>query len=250
MMQKVNRDDDSSPSQTLRAVLGVRGLIIDGELKGGDRVAEPLVVERFGVSRTPARTALAQLKEEGLLQTLPSGGYVTSTFTERDVFDAIELRGTLEGLAARFAAERGAPKSLLSAMQECVDELDAAVEEFAETYDPSYYVRLNDRFHQLLVQAGQSQMVERSLQRVLSLPFAAPNAFVRSTRTQIHGAIRINRAAQEQHRSIVEAIRNREGKRAEALTCEHSRSAWNYLRMALESDSVQFPGRSLVRRAG
>jgi GntR family transcriptional regulator, vanillate catabolism transcriptional regulator len=240
----------NSPSQTLRAVLGVRGLITDGLLKGGDRIAEPLVVERFGVSRTPARAALAQLKEEGLVQLLPSGGYVTSTFTERDVFDAIELRGTLEGLAARFAAERGPPPSILTAMQQCVAELDIAVAAFAETYDPDHYVRLNDRFHDLLIKAGQSPMVERSLQRVLSLPFAAPNAFVRSSRSEFPDAVRIMVAAQAQHRSIVEAINDREGKRAEALACEHSRSAWNYLRIALVSGSLRFPGHSLIRRVG
>jgi hypothetical protein len=44
-------------------------------------------------------------------------------------------------------------------------------------------------------------------------------------------------AAQEQHRSIVDAIRNREGKRAEALGCEHSRSAWQYLRIVLDAAS-------------
>jgi GntR family transcriptional regulator of vanillate catabolism len=184
-----------------------------------------------------------------LLQLLPSGGYVTSTFTERDVFDAIELRGTLEGLAARFAAERGAPVSVLSAMEQCVDELDTAVAGFAETYDPDHYVRLNDHFHRLLIKAGQSPMVERSLQRVLSLPFASPNAFVRSSRSELPDAIKIMCAAQQQHRNILEAIRSREGKRAEALACEHSRSAWNYLRMALASNSLQFPGHSLVRRA-
>ena len=242
--------DDASTSQTLRAVLGLRGLIVDGLLKGGERVAEPLIAERFGVSRTPARAALAQMHEEGLLEALPSGGYAVSMFTEQDLFDAIELRGTLEGVAARFAAERGIPASIKVAMERCVGELDGAVAEFGRNYDPSAYVKLNDEFHRLLAQAGQSAMTYRSLQRVLSLPFAAPNAFVQSSQSNIPEAVRIMVAAQEQHRSILEAICAREGKRAEALAYEHARSAGKYLRVVLEHDADQkFPGYSLIRRA-
>ena len=238
-------------SQTLRAVLGLRGLIVDGVLKAGDRVAEPLVVERFKVSRTPARSALVQLREQGLLDSLPSGGYAVSIFSERDVFDAIELRGTLEGLAVRFAAERGISHSLAAAMAKCVTELDDAVAEFAKSYDPDRYVRLNDQFHNYIIEAGQSPVIRRSLERVLSLPFAAPNAFVQSTGSARPHAVTIMASAQEQHRSILEAISNREGKRAEALACEHSRSAWKYLRVAFESrdSEMNFPGASLIRRS-
>jgi GntR family transcriptional regulator of vanillate catabolism len=244
--------DDGSPSQTLTAVLGLRGLIVGGDLRGGERVAEPLVVERFAVSRTPARAALAQLREEGLLEALPSGGYVVSAFTEQDVFDAIELRGTLEGLAARFAAERGISATTKAAMDKCVFDLDAAVAAFGKTYDPAEYVKLNDRFHQLLAEAGQSPMINRSLDRVLSLPFAAPNAFVQSSNSNVPEAVNIMITAQEQHRNIVEAILSHEGKRAEALAYEHALSAKKYLRLMINTsaDEIKFPGHSLVRRPG
>ena len=44
--------------------------------------------------------ALVRLEDEGLLQAIPSGGFMVKAFTERDILDSIELRGTLEGLAA------------------------------------------------------------------------------------------------------------------------------------------------------
>jgi GntR family transcriptional regulator of vanillate catabolism len=247
--RSVREQDDTAPSQTLTAVLGLRGLIVDGAFKGGERIAEPFLVERFGVSRTPARAALAQLKEEGLLDPLPSGGYMVSSFTEKDVFDAIELRGTLEGLAVRFAAERGVAPTLIMRMEACLHELDAAVEEFARTYNPNSYVVANDKFHSLLVDAGQSKMVRRALDKIMSLPFAAPNAFVQSTRADVPEAVIIMRNAQAQHRAIIEAIRNREGKRAEAITNEHSRSAWQYLRIAFNEHGaeIKFPGLDLRR---
>ena len=61
---------------------------------------------QLGVSRTPLRTALMTLEHEGLLETLPGGGFVVREFTRTDINDSIELRGVLEGTAARLAAER------------------------------------------------------------------------------------------------------------------------------------------------
>src|SRR4030095_10170153 len=84
-----------------RAAVRVREMIRGGELPAGARIAELAIVERLGVSRTPIRAALMRLEQEGLLQALPHGGYAVRSFSERDVSDAIELRGTIEGLAAR-----------------------------------------------------------------------------------------------------------------------------------------------------
>jgi len=89
-------------SQAVKAQQRLRELILAGQLPGGTRIAELALVERLGMSRTPIRAALMRLGEEGLLQTLPGGGYAVRTFSEREVADAIELRGTLEGLAARL----------------------------------------------------------------------------------------------------------------------------------------------------
>jgi GntR family transcriptional regulator of vanillate catabolism len=95
-------------SQSVKAQLRLREMILAGELPGGARIAELTLVEKLGVSRTPIRAALMRLEQEGLLEALPNGGYAVRTFSERDVSDAIELRGTVEGLLARIAAERGA----------------------------------------------------------------------------------------------------------------------------------------------
>ena len=94
--------------QTTRALLRLREMILSGEFAPGERMSELRLVKRLGVSRTPLRLALATLEHEGLLQGLKSRGYVVREFTKADISDAIELRGVLEGTAARFAAERGA----------------------------------------------------------------------------------------------------------------------------------------------
>ena len=100
-------------TQSVKAQQRLRELILSGHLAAGSRIAELALVERLGMSRTPIRVALMRLGQEGLLDALPGGGYAVRTFSERDVADAIELRGTLEGLAARLAAERGVSSVLL-----------------------------------------------------------------------------------------------------------------------------------------
>src|SRR5689334_25350938 len=92
-------------------------------------MSELPLVERLGVSRTPLRLALATLEHEGLLELLPGGGYAVRGFTRSDIDDAIELRGVLEGTAARFAAERGLSRETLAAMRECNDRMREVVHE-------------------------------------------------------------------------------------------------------------------------
>ena len=80
-------------------------MILTGALPPGQRVAEVKVVDAVGVSRTPLRLAMEKLEHEGLLARRASGGFTVREFTLRDVQQAIELRGSLEGTACRFAAE-------------------------------------------------------------------------------------------------------------------------------------------------
>ena len=114
-------------SQTTKATLGLRELLLDGAFKPRERVPELRLVEELGVSRTPLRIALLTLEHEGLLETLPGGGFVVREFTRTDIDDAIELRGVLEGTAARLAAERLESDDELEPLRTCCGELDGVV---------------------------------------------------------------------------------------------------------------------------
>ena len=87
--------NNSLESAQVRAQLQLREMILAGELPGGARIAELSIVEKLGVSRTPIRAALMRLEQEGLLESLPNGGFAVRTLSERDVSEAIELRGTI-----------------------------------------------------------------------------------------------------------------------------------------------------------
>ena len=221
---------ENGQSQTLKAILGLRSMILNGNLKPGERVSELLVADRLGISRTPAARALVQLREEGLLEPLPSRGFVVASFSSLDFFDAVQLRGTLEALAARLGAERGVPFGIIGPMQQCAEKLDAVIAVLEPGSDLSEHIRWNDQFHDLLLQCAQSTIIKRSLERIKSLPFAATNAFAKSLTSQFPNIRFQLMLANEQHHNIVEAIQNREGARAAALTLEHACSAWKHTR--------------------
>src|SRR5215831_18515207 len=96
----------SSDTQTGRLVLALREQILHGEFSPGERLTEIGLASRLKASRTPIRLALERLANEGLLDPIPSGGFRLRSFSLSDIQDAIEIRGVLEGTAARFAAER------------------------------------------------------------------------------------------------------------------------------------------------
>ena len=122
-----NDADGAQKSAQLKAQRRLREMILAGELSAGARIAELAIVEKLGYSRTPIRAALMRLEQEGLLDALPNGGYAVKTFSERDVSEAIELRGTIEGLTVRLAAERGAPPVVLAEARECLRRIDAVL---------------------------------------------------------------------------------------------------------------------------
>jgi GntR family transcriptional regulator of vanillate catabolism len=242
---------EAGASQAVKAQLRLREMILAGELPSGARIAELAIVEKLGVSRTPIRAALVRLEQEGLLQALPNGGFAVRTFSERDASDAIEMRGTVEGLAARLAAERGAPGVVLAQARACLAQIDAVLSQPALD-DEAFlrYVTLNQKFHNLLSEMADSAVIRRELERVVSLPFASPSAFVvmQANSPQARDMLVV---AQDQHRQVLDAIDRREGARAEAIMREHSRIAQRNLREALQGhDLDRMPGARLIRKRG
>jgi len=230
----MTKERAASPrQQSVKALLGLRDLILKGEIEPGERLSEVALSERLDVSRTPLRSALQKLEQEGLVTLIPSGGYAVRSFTRQDIIDAIELRGVLEGTVARLAAERGAAPARLKAIREVVEQIDAVLGGGPEALDIGRYESLNGRFHALLSELAGSEVMRRELERITSLPFASPNAFV-NTDVDVPAFYRSLVVAQAQHRAIVTAIELREGGRAEALAREHARIARQNLDFVLE----------------
>lgn len=236
-------------SQTIKALISLRELILNGELIAGERLLEVTLVDRLGVSRTPIRAALAKLAEEGLLEKMTGGGYAVREFTVHDIRDSVEVRGALEGMAARFAAERGVSVLALAKIKDCVARIDDLLNK-TELYseDIAHYLEFNERFHRQLIVLSESFVIQRMLDRIVTLPFASPNAFVIAQSEIGRSSWKVFLVAQEQHRGIVEAIESREGARAESLTREHARLSVRVLKTALKNKAAlhQVPGAKLI----
>jgi GntR family transcriptional regulator of vanillate catabolism len=239
---------DVAGSQTTKATLALRELIFAGELEAEQRVPEIGLAERLGVSRTPLRLAFATLAHEGLLRALPGGGFVVCSFSLTDVSDAIELRGVLEGTAARFAAERLESEAELSGLVDVTEQLDIVVAERAPVLEQ--FVELNDEYHGALVELAKSDAITRAIANVVALPFASPGALIAS-QAALAREQEILVVAQHQHRAMLEAVRAGHGARAEEIAREHARLAMLNLELVLGSEPAleRLPGAPLMRRA-
>jgi GntR family transcriptional regulator, vanillate catabolism transcriptional regulator len=241
--------DAEGGSQAVKAQQRLRELILAGDLPAGARIAELALVERLGMSRTPIRAALMHLKQEGLLEPLPGGGYAVRTFSEREVADAIELRGTLEGLAARLAAERGVRPGLLASKRvlawprsiwccatrrwttRCFQPMSNSMVSFTSSC-PRWPTA---RCWPARSNAGRACLLRR------------PRALwgCTSTTPQARDTLVV---AQHQHRQVLDAIERREAGRAEALMREHSRIARQNMQVALRDPAASgTPGVQLIR---
>ena len=211
-------------------------------------MSELRLVKRLGVSRTPLRLALVALEHEGVLQSLKSRGYVVREFTKADISDAIELRGVLEGTAARFAAERGATLSAVAELQEISDTIAEMVHR-ADYESFERYVDLNERFHARILQMAGSPMLERALDGIIALPFAGPSAFVMA-QAVLPESRDILVMAHRHHLGLIDAIERGQGARADSLGREHALLARTNLEVALDHPEVleRMPGASLLAR--
>jgi GntR family transcriptional regulator of vanillate catabolism len=205
-----------------RAIVRIREMILRGELRAGARVAEAPLAELLGMSRTPVRQALPVLAQEGLLAAHETRGYVVRGLSHTDILDAVDLRGVLEGLAARRLAEQGASRQLLQALRECLAEGDEILAEahVAEKAE-ALYVDMNVRFHQIIVLGCRSAIIQQALERNARIPFAGPQALAvdKTSLQRMHETLAY---AHRQHHYIVSAIERGEGSRVEALMREHT----------------------------
>ncbi len=236
-------------NQTVKAVQLLRNLILGGQLPPGERLSETDMVELLGVSRTPARMAMMRLREEGLLEEVASsGGFRVRGFSADEVFAAVEIRGMLESLAARLAADRRPTASDLAALRTSVAEMDDVARQGTATPARiAEYAAQNDRFHRLLVHFARSPNLTRQLDRASALPFASPSSLLLA-QSRLVDLPTMLIVAQDQHRCIVDAIEERDGTRAEALTREHNRLATRHLDRILQSEEVLplVPGHTLI----
>ncbi|MEG1930221.1 MAG: GntR family transcriptional regulator [Anaerovorax sp.] len=144
----------------------LRSLILTGQIKPGTRMMEIELADDMGVSRTPIREAIRKLEKEGLVTIEPRKGAYASEVSIKDMVDILEVRGTLEGLAAYLAATR-MTKEEKELLIEYSNKFDASV----ESNDIAGMISHDTEFHHFIVQCCRNShllhMVEQLQELVL-----------------------------------------------------------------------------------
>lgn len=193
----------------------MREAILSGILEPGERLMEIQLAEEMGVSRTPVREAIRKLELENFVVMIPRKGAYVAGVSSKDVADVFEIRSALEGLAAGLAAER-ITEDELEQMERALLYRSSDGESNLELY-----VKSDTDFHALVYKASRN---ERLIQILANLREQIQR--FRSTSLAVPGR---NKLALEEHRMIVEALRNHNSEEAQALAMAHIVTAENVM---------------------
>jgi DNA-binding GntR family transcriptional regulator len=185
--------------------------ILSGIYERGEILTEIKLSERMGVSRTPIREALRRLEQERLIESTSKGVKVIG-IQMPDIEDICEIRMRLEGLAARWVAERASDEDL--------KELQSAVElqEFYTQKGDSESLKNTDsRFHQIIYALCGSPTMRDTLEPL-------HRKLLKYRRVSYASNDRAQHSLDE-HRAIYQAIADHDGDRAEKLTLLHVQNA-------------------------
>jgi GntR family transcriptional regulator, vanillate catabolism transcriptional regulator len=208
-----------------RVLTALRKMIGSGELVAGERLAEIPTAERLGVSRMPVRMAFRALEQEGLLVKAGARGYEVRAVSPADIVGAVEVRGVLEGLAARLAAEKGLAETACATLKSCLDAGDELMARGMLADDDAFsYHEMNVLFHQTVIEASGNPAIVGALSKNDRLPFGSVRALTIDFNILDREYWRL-RYAHMQHHAIFEALCARQGARAESLMREHASAA-------------------------
>ncbi len=214
----------------------LRQRILDGKFAPGARLLEIELAKGLGVSRTPVRDALRVLAAEELLNYVPNRGYSVPPLSLKDILDAYDARGTLEGMACRLVAEEGLAPPMLVKLEEILQRSEDVLHSEAwGEHEQAEWRRLNTAFHLVLVDCAKNHhlaTIARHLRRLPSLydrrlePHADfyQQVYKRERRQQSH----------REHGEIFDAIQRRQSARAENLMREHVYRNREVLRAQME----------------
>lgn len=201
-----------NPSLKARAYEALKSAITEMNIYAPDaqlRLDERDLSQRFGVSRTPLREALAQLESEGLVRIVMRRGIFINRRTKAEILDMITVWAALESMAARLATKEASDEEL-AGLHDLVDVF--SVDEVSQRMGE--YSDANIRFHQAIIALGGCQLI----QEITNGLFFHVRAIRQRT---IFENERVKRSIVD-HKEIIAALEARDTERAERLVREHT----------------------------
>lgn len=185
--------------------------ILSGVYERDEILTEIKLSEQLGVSRTPIREAMRRLEAEHIIESTSKGARVIGINRE-DIADICEIRLRLEGLAARWAAERAGAEGI-QALLEIVD----LQEFYTQKEDPESIKNADSRFHQTIYALCGSTSMRDTLEPL-------HRKLLKYRRVSVSTQSRAKKSLEE-HRAIFDAIAAHDGDSAERLTIRHVQNA-------------------------
>ena len=186
-------------------------LILNGGLAHGQRINEPDVAARLKVSRVPVREALRELESSGLVVARKHAGVFVRQLDATEIRDLYQMRGLLDGFAGRQAAQL--PPARKAALLAVLDTSVTAMKDAASRRDVQRYYSENLRFHWAIVEAAGNQSLAETYRGIVQkLHLARLKNLSQDVGMQVSIA---------EHGDIVEAVRQGDPARCEALMARH-----------------------------
>ncbi len=198
----------------------LRSMIMEGELKPGEKVPERMLTERFGVSRTPVREAVKVLAAEGLVVLLQNRGAIVSKLTVAELDEVFPVLAALEGVAGELAC-RSATDAQIAAIRRLNDRMHVA---FAEKDRPAYF-EINQNIHGAILEAARNATLFNQHQLVAR---RANRARYQANLTEERW-----RQALKEHDAIIDALEARDAPTLGRLMKEHMEHKLTSLKPAI-----------------
>lgn len=186
----------------------LRDLVFERVLAPGSFIDELALAASWQISRTPLREAIKVLAAEGLVELVPRRGARVIELTDADAEQLFPVMAMLEGRCALEATQRAGDDDLAQ-----LQRLHDGLERHAAAHDLDGYYRINHEFHSLVQSLAANRWLDRAtgdLRRFMRL--------WRGRQLKLPGRIE---ASLNEHRVLLDAMRQRDARRAERAMHDH-----------------------------
>ncbi len=195
----------------LQASVQIREALLRGEYQPGQALAETSLAESLAMSRTPIRQALQELARDGFVEFIPHRGYFVPRLSLDDIRELFELRESLEGYATRCAALR-----ITKTETERLEELYQLYERAEAVED---WVELGTEFHNMIISLSANARMVAILDSLKAQISMTRHTVLRNVDERRNGAL-------QEHRAILDAIKQRDADNAELQARVHVRRSY------------------------
>lgn len=197
---------------TDRTLEQIRTAIQDGRYAPGQRLIESDLMEAFGVTRGPLREALRRLGTEGIVELIPNRGAIVRMFSLKELIDLFRIRESVEGLAARLAAEKMTDNKTRGNFARSIEKIKRS-----QGQPDTPFSLENQTIHDLILHHADNEQLSLLMKR-LQLPII---------RFQIRASVDedYRNASRAEHEAVIAAVLNGDSDLAESAMKAHLRQA-------------------------